>query len=300
MDIAVPSRFSCLKIEDDEFITVGSRQNSQQATKKKVEAKAQTAKKTSNLNNNNVKKTNQKQGCSTKWYFKKSKSKSKSENSKQWEEWKKKDDEFVNENFEQDLQCAILQSKLDFETQKKNSVSVIMTTQDKHKKKKTKTMSLDQFLDNSPNKDKETSKPEVDSDFFEKAICSAKEEVKRERVEEKRRQRANNIEEVITLAQCQEKLEKEKQINEELRKELEEAKKEITMVKKRNKTLCSMLSQGEMKDKVAVLLELEKLTTVKEELTEEVARLHKLLEQERSSKIMLVLKVILPLNIKKR
>nr|CAI5821652.1 unnamed protein product [Callosobruchus analis] len=234
--------------------------------KKKIEAKAQTAKKTSNLNNNNVKKTNQKQAVQQNGTSKKSKSKSKSENSKQWEEWKKKDDEF-------DLQCAILQSKLDFETQKKNSVSVIMTTQDKHKKKKTKTMSLDQFLDNSPNKDKETSKPEVDSDFFEKAICSAKEEVKRERVEEKRRQRANNIEEVITLAQCQ-----------ELRKELEEAKKEITMVKKRNKTLCSMLSQGEMKDKVAVLLELEKLTTVKEELTEEVARLHKLLEQERSSK----------------
>lgn len=38
-----------------------------------------------------------------------------------------------------------------------------------------------------------------------------------------------------------------------------------------------------MKDKAAVLLELEKLTTVKEELTDEVARLHKLLEQERSS-----------------
>lgn len=30
-------------------------------------------------------------------------------------------------------------------------------------------------------------------------------------------------------------------------------------------------------------MELERLTTVKEELTEEVARLHKLLEQERSS-----------------
>lgn len=38
-----------------------------------------------------------------------------------------------------------------------------------------------------------------------------------------------------------------------------------------------------VKDKAAVLLELEKLTTMKEELTEEVARLHKLLEQERSS-----------------
>lgn len=39
-----------------------------------------------------------------------------------------------------------------------------------------------------------------------------------------------------------------------------------------------------MKDKAAVLLELERLTTVKEELSEEVNRLHKLLEQERSNK----------------
>lgn len=38
-----------------------------------------------------------------------------------------------------------------------------------------------------------------------------------------------------------------------------------------------------MKDKSEVLLELEKLTRMKEELTEEVTRLHKLLEQERSS-----------------
>ncbi|CAH1953776.1 unnamed protein product [Acanthoscelides obtectus] len=283
MDIAVPSRFSCLKIEDDEFKTVGSRQNAQHAAKKKVDSKPQSTKKTLNQNNS-TKKSNQKQSTQQNGPSKKSKSKSKSEHNKQWEDWKKKDDEFVNENFEQDLQCAILQSKLDFETQKKNSVSVIMTTQDKNKKKKTKTMSLDQFLDNSPNKDKETSKLQDDTNFFENAISSAKEEVKKERVEEKRRQRANNIEEIITLAQCQEKLQKEKQINEELRKELEDAKKEITMVKKRNKTLCSMLSQGEMKDKAAVLLELEKLTTMKEELTEEVARLHKLLEQERSLK----------------
>lgn len=39
-----------------------------------------------------------------------------------------------------------------------------------------------------------------------------------------------------------------------------------------------------MKDKAEVLLELERLTVVKEELTEEVANLHKLLEQERSNK----------------
>lgn len=78
---------------------------------------------------------------------KRNKAKAKHED-RQWEDWKKKDEEYVDENFEQDMQCALIQSKLDFETQK-NSVSVVITTQDKNKKKKSKTMSLDQFLENA-------------------------------------------------------------------------------------------------------------------------------------------------------
>lgn len=37
-----------------------------------------------------------------------------------------------------------------------------------------------------------------------------------------------------------------------------------------------------MKDKAEILRDLERLTVVKDELTEEVSKLHKLLEQERS------------------
>lgn len=67
--------------------------------------------------------------------------------SKQWEEWKQKDDEFVNGNFEQDLQSAILLSKLEYES-KKDTVKRSEKENEKKgdKKKKTKTMSLDQFL----------------------------------------------------------------------------------------------------------------------------------------------------------
>ncbi|KAJ8942838.1 hypothetical protein NQ318_022853 [Aromia moschata] len=147
-------------------------------------------------------------------------------------------------------------------------------------------MSLDQFLENGPQAVCKEEKREGDGrrgKFLQNVLESTKKEITREKVEERRRERASNIEEIITLAQCQEKLESERAKNEQLRLELEEAKEEIALVKKRNATLCSMLSQGEMKDKAAVLLELESLTTVKEELTEEVARLHKLLEQERSS-----------------
>ncbi|KAJ8918082.1 hypothetical protein NQ315_011539 [Exocentrus adspersus] len=280
MDISVPSRFACLKIEDEEFRPVSTR-----STKKKQEKQV----KKSTIADSSSKKasTVQKQSSSsTSAPVKKSKAKGKKED-KQWEEWKKKDDEYVNDNFEQDLQCAILQSTLDFQNQKKNaSVSVVVTTQDnKTKKKKTKTMSLDQFLENGdqPSVKGTEKEPEEEGNFFENVLTSTKQELKKEKMEEKRRERANNIEEIISMAQAQEKLEIEKAKNQRLRQELDEARKEIALVKKRNTTLCSMLSQGEMKDKVAVLLELERLTTVKEELTEEVARLHKLLEQERSS-----------------
>ncbi|XP_028132071.1 G kinase-anchoring protein 1 isoform X2 [Diabrotica virgifera virgifera] len=275
----VPSRFSCLKIEDDDFQPVVNKQTKKKADNKQLVKKA--------IGNAGNRKPVERQELSSNGASKKSKSKAKHD-SKQWEEWQKKDDEYINENFEQDLQSAIMQSRLDYENHKKNYAPDITSKgQEKpSKKKKTKTMSLDQFLekDKSPtSKTEEKNKtPENDEKFFESVLNSAKEELRREKVEQNRKERSNNIEEVISLAQAQDKLQKEKEKNEQLQKELEESKKEITSVKKRNKTLCSMLSQGEMKDKATLLLDLEKMTTVKEELTEELARLHKLLEQERS------------------
>lgn len=76
----------------------------------------------------------------------KKKSKAKQED-KQWEEWKKKDDELVNDHYQQDLQCAILQSKLEFEQKKRNPPVVQITEVSSLKKKKSKTMSLDEFLE---------------------------------------------------------------------------------------------------------------------------------------------------------
>lgn len=272
MDNIVPSRFSCLKIEDDDFKPVQSKPN-----KKKVENKKSAP---TNSNKPSSKQQQQPSNASSK----KSKAKVKNEG-KQWEEWQKKDTEYIDENFEQDLQSAILQSKLDYENRKKNVPQSIQGNDKNSKKKKSKTMSLDQFLEGDKQvamKEKVNQLSKNGEDFFESVLHSAKEEVRKEKVEAKRKERSNNIEEIISLAQCQEKLQKEKDKNEILRKELEQARKDITTVKERNKMLYNMLSQGEMKDKATVLLELEKLTTVKEELTEEVGRLHKLLEQERS------------------
>ncbi|XP_057657914.1 G kinase-anchoring protein 1-like isoform X2 [Diorhabda carinulata] len=270
MDNIVPSRFSCLKIEDDDFIPAQSKPN-----KKKV-----VNKKSAPVNTNKLSSKQQPSNSSSK----KSKAKVKNEG-KQWEEWKKKDTEYIDENFEQDLQSAILQSKLDYENRKKNEPPDTQGNDKNSKKKKPKTMTLDQFLDGDKpvaKKEKVNQLTKNDQDFFESVLHSAKEEARKEKVEAKRKERSNNIEEIISLAQCQEKLQKEIDKNEVLKKDLEQARKDITIVKERNKMLYNMLSQGEMKDKATVLLELEKLTTVKEELTEEVGRLHKLLEQERS------------------
>ncbi|XP_060526375.1 G kinase-anchoring protein 1-like isoform X2 [Cylas formicarius] len=281
MDISVPSRFACLKIEEDDF-----RPSSNNKIKKKSDSKQPKKASNGNQPSKKLEKLGHRVPSQT---AKKSKSK-KPENGKQWEEWKRRDDELVNDNFEQQLHSAILQSKLDFEREKKNIGKNDMESQVKKNNKKGKTMSLDQFLDpgvESQQREKmeKIKVQENDRDFFKEVVETARLEITKEKVEEGRKKRQEHFEEVISLAQCQEKLEKERERSSILGKELEEARKEIALVKKRNTTLCSMLSQGEMKDKAAVLLELEKLTAVKEELTEEVSRLHKLLEQERSNKI---------------
>lgn len=75
---------------------------------------------------------------------------------KQWEEWKEKDDQLVCGHYEKDLQNALLASKLDYEEKK----DVYSKNQDDNgkktdkKKKGTKTMSLDQFLENNDEKSK--------------------------------------------------------------------------------------------------------------------------------------------------
>uniref|UniRef100_A0A8C4QWD1 G kinase anchoring protein 1 n=1 Tax=Eptatretus burgeri TaxID=7764 RepID=A0A8C4QWD1_EPTBU len=53
-------------------------------------------------------------------------------------------------------------------------------------------------------------------------------------------------------------------------------------VKKRNAQLLFMLQQGEMKEKSDVLLQVEELTNIKNELTQQVTNLHASLEQERT------------------
>ncbi|KAL1491471.1 hypothetical protein ABEB36_012067 [Hypothenemus hampei] len=287
MDIAVPSRFACLKIEDEDSRPRNDNVKKTQEvkrTKRPTSTKGASQSASSTSVNASQRKTvaeKIKSAPSTK-----KQKKIQQSVDKNWEEWQKKDSKFVNDVFEEQMQSAILQSKLEFEQQKKTGPAKQEVEQSQGKKKKGKTMSLDQFLDkNNIESTKNNVKPKKPKDFFQEVYKGVSVILTNEQVEQNRKDRQDVVDDVMSLAQCQEKLDNERIKNVRLEKELEEAKKEIASVKKRNATLCSMLSQGEMKDKAQVLLELERLTTVKEELTEEVTNLHKLLEQERSNKI---------------
>uniref|UniRef100_A0A1Y1MGI7 G kinase-anchoring protein 1 n=1 Tax=Photinus pyralis TaxID=7054 RepID=A0A1Y1MGI7_PHOPY len=293
MDIGVPSRFACLRIEDDDHRqTVKSKD-----TKKKMDPKLSSKKSSphtkSDKNAKNKKISNNKQVVQS------SKTKSKKNgNSFQWDEWKIKDDQIVNGNYEQDLQDAILLSKLDYEHNKEmyknvKEINGNATQQPPNKKKKNKTMSINEFLTSGNEKksivsdgDTDThAKPEnvlKDDRFFDDVKNAAKEEFNKELITEKRKKREASFDKITTLAQCQEKLKEEKAKNVTLQVELRNARAEIIIVKERNRALCGILGQGEMKDKADVLLELEKLYSEKNDLTEEVTRLHVQLEQERS------------------
>lgn len=167
MDIAVPSRFACLRIEDDDFRPANSNKskkkpdNKQQQNKKQEKTSKQEPKKNSNNGNKPVSYLRLFSIKFTYYYFfyqansgsanKKSKKKQQP-NAKQWEEWKQKDDQLVNGNFEEDLQNAILLSKLDYEEKKdlyQQTEKDAKKDNQAGKKKKNKAMSLNEFLENN-------------------------------------------------------------------------------------------------------------------------------------------------------
>ncbi|GLV31175.1 hypothetical protein CBL_12250 [Carabus blaptoides fortunei] len=291
----MPSRYAVLKIEDDDFRPANSNKSKD---KKKSDLK---------LNGKKVEKTGAaKKPAKQPAKPQQKKEKKKKEANEQWEQWKQKDSEFVDGNFEQDLHTAILQSKLDYEEKKDlYKLHKKEAEQEKRaieipngKKKKNKAMSLEQFKnlvdannESSQVKDDEESElvivGEVDDDqFFERVQTETKEELHKElnknQPKDIKKQRKSFNNDTITIAQLQEKLESLQLENIALREEVQNGKKEIITVKTRNKTLCGILASGEMKDKADVLMELDRLSRVRDELTEEVTRLHGLLEQERS------------------
>ncbi|XP_045775402.1 G kinase-anchoring protein 1-like isoform X2 [Maniola jurtina] len=292
--LVVQSRFAGLKIEDEDHS--GSDNQKSKKNKANPSKKLDSAKKTKTSNNKP-----QPVPAS-----KKRKQKPVEATSEQWEMWKQKDEEIVDGNFETQLQEAILLSKLDFE-EKKDVYKAMKKEAESEKKleeqsrsgnkkqKKKNVMSLEQFNDmvthgDEPNfmnvtsetgPEEEPKQPDKDTKFFDRIQAETKNELLKDKITA-RVLNQTLPDEVLTRLQFTEALEKKDKEISALKQQITSLKEELFTVKSRNKKLCNILGQGEMKDKAEILVEVERLRGVQSELTAELASLHTDLEKERS------------------
>ncbi|XP_038077761.1 G kinase-anchoring protein 1-like [Patiria miniata] len=227
-------------------------------------------------------------------------------NPMQWEEWKRKDKGVVKDRFEDDLQKAILASKTEYEHQQQfikevgeaakevlESAPPVVNRKERRKhlqgKDKPHAMSLHDFqaapqstTNGAIDEIEVPKKPDPDPEFFNRVEKDVAEIITKEERATLRKKNQKLASENVRRIQVEDNLEKRDQEIEDMKKELEKMKVELTQVKKRNKQLCFILAQGEMKDKAEVLKQVDELSAVKDELTTEVSELHAALEQERS------------------
>lgn len=271
------------KTENKQTQNVNQTKNDQKKKKKKPEGQPQSNPSSSKTKNKALKHD----------------AKQKKLQQEQWEEWKQKDSELADGTYESDLHQAILQSKLDYE-ENKELYEQLRKEQEEEKKQgkkkksnKAQPMTLGQFnsLTESQNEVRDYAGADVqqvngkldpDPEFFDRIKADAKKAFTSEQAAERKKAMEPFIDEIITVAQFKDRLDQYSKENAELKEEVVRLKEELQNVKTRNKKLCHILGQGEMKDKAALLVEVETLKKVRDELSTEVTNLHAQLEQERS------------------
>jgi len=221
----------------------------------------------------------------------------------QFDEWAQRDKVMVDDNFEQQMQAAIVQSKMDFEERKEllhianGDMNGDSNEDGKGKKKtvkatkKSAVMSLGEFQ--NPEAVKNSSPPILesqisrgksetpDTDYFDELDAAASKALTREQLLESYRSTEMGSESALVTDYREKLADKEQELQTALR-QVTEGKAQLTEVKKRYKKMCGILMSGEMKEKAEILVEAEKLRKVKDELSEELTDLHTQLEQERS------------------
>ncbi|XP_050724294.1 G kinase-anchoring protein 1-like isoform X1 [Eriocheir sinensis] len=216
------------------------------------------------------------------------------------DDWQRRDDEFVRDENERSLREAMMLSKLDFEEKKLFYAQMKKDQQDeprgsKGKKKKDKplTMSLDQFNSlhlNQLTGRQEPEEPEgsasermpKEEKFFENIDEAARKTLEKENRHENYKITAGQFNQALRATQYEAELEKRDFEIQALRLEVDSLKDDLKLVKGRNKKLCEVISASEMKSKAELVVELDKMTKVRDELTQEVQNLSAQLEQERS------------------
>lgn len=313
MSVACASRFAVLKLEDEEITATTT---TSKLEKNRNSLNLQECKQSNESKTKKKKKKNSQDNELQNLAFgvtKASKSKPASQakqnqtqptSGNQWEEWKKKDVKFVTEAYEQDLQQAILLSKIDFEEkkdfynaiQKENDTSKSNNSNQKKKnksnQKKDKTMTLKDFqnslsesnsgaVSSNAIQDKDALNPD-ESKFFDKIEEDAEEIIHKEyRKDANQRLEAYRDDQVRNI-QYQDELEKKDKAITKLTEEVDRLKLELKTVKERNKKMLRVLLEAEMHEKAEIIIKIEQITKVKDELTEQVSLLHTALEQERS------------------
>jgi len=132
-------------------------------------------------------------------------------------------------------------------------------------------------------KEKETSKREAEERaFLSQVQRDVGKIIRKEECTEFMKQNEQLISEIPRCAQYQDEIDQKNSQISELETEIENMKVEFAKVKKRNKQLAFIISQGEMQEKADLLTEIDELKEVKDELTSQTAQLQQELEQERT------------------
>ncbi|ESO88158.1 hypothetical protein LOTGIDRAFT_234719 [Lottia gigantea] len=227
-------------------------------------------------------------------------------NVEEWNQWVSRDAENTEEAYEKDLEAALLLSKLEIE-EKKHLKKLVKTTENgkaeesnQSKKKKKKVMSLEEFkstdLEHKESEKSESPDPvtptkkipphKANDKYFDKVEDDVSKILRKEKIQEEYKK--HYAQESVMASKYQAVIEEKSDEISKLKEQYEKLAEEHKKVKKRNKQLCFILAEGEMKDKTEVLLQVEELSHVKDELTDqicfywEVAELTAELEKERS------------------
>jgi len=131
-------------------------------------------------------------------------------------------------------------------------------------------------------KDSKREKETEERQFFEQVQRDVGKIIRKEECSEFLKQNEHIISETVRSAHFRADIEEKESLIEELRSEMDSMKEEFAKVKKRNKQLAFIISQGEMQEKADLLTEIDELKEVKDELTSQTALLQQELEQERT------------------
>ncbi|XP_067935037.1 G kinase-anchoring protein 1-B-like [Watersipora subatra] len=224
----------------------------------------------------------------------------------QFQSWAQHDKDQVDELFQDELQQAILLSKVELEKQtaghSEHTKSEIGDVDgggehagDRNNKKKgkgknkgkTKSMSIEEFHHGSVQpegkQDVENGQRRISGsgdDFFTEVATEAASMIKKDKLQEEYKKQYKV--QAVLQAKHNTELESRDSAITELKSELAETQAELKKVKMRNKQLCFILGQGEMKEKAEILQQVDSLSQIKDELTAQVSMLTSDLEKERS------------------